>query len=264
MTPSNTGGKVFLSPISISVLTFVLMLGGAVLGSKLRHALPEHHLDSDAKDIVRLGTGLVATISALVLGLLINSASSSYEAQRGEVRQMAANIILLDQLLERYGPETKPVRQLLRGGIDPLVTQLWGSMAGPGNQAIATEPSGNASRAYIAMHDLLPQSDTQRSIKAQVLQTATDIQKSRLMLFERAHTGIPVPFLAILIFWLTIIFVSFCLFSPLNPTSAVALMFIALSASAAIFLILEMGQPFSGLMQIFSQALRTALVPLAP
>ena len=253
-----------LSPIEISLLTFALMLGGAAVGSQLQRALPEHHLNDDAKDIVRLGTGLVATISALVLGLLINSASSSYEAQRSEVRQMAANIILLDQLLERYGPETRPVRQFLRGGIDPLVTQLWGDMAGPGNQAIATEPSGNASRAYVAMHDLSPQNETQRSIKAQTLQIATDVQKSRLMLFERSHTGIPTPFLAILIFWLTIIFVSFCLFSPLNPTSIVALMLISLSASGAIFLILEMGQPFSGLMQISSQPLRTALTPLAP
>ena len=84
------------------------------------------------------------------------------------------------------------------------------------------------------------------------------------MLFERSHAGIPAPFLAILIFWLTMIFVSFCLFSPLNPTSIVALILIDLSASGAIFLILEMGQPFEGLMQISSRALRTALPPLAP
>ena len=253
-----------MSPIEISLLTLALMLAGAAAGARLRRVLPEHHLDDHTKDIVRLGTGLVATISALVLGLLINSASSSFEAQRNEIRQMAANIILLDQLLERYGPETQSTRQLLRGGIDPLVTQLWGDMAAPGNRAIATEPSGNASRAYVAMHDLSPQNDTQRSIKTQALQTATDVQRSRLMLFERAHVAIPTPFLAILISWLTMIFVSFSLFTRLNPTSIVALVFIALSATSAIFLILEMGQPFDGLMQISSAPIRTALSPLAP
>ena len=129
---------------------------------------------------------------------------------------------------------------------------------------MASEPSGNASRAYMALHELVPQTDAQRSIKSQTIQTATDIQRSRLMLFERSHAGIPAPFLAILIFWLTMIFVSFCLFSPLNPTSIVALILIALSASGAIFLILEMGQPFDGLMQISSRALRTALAPLTP
>jgi hypothetical protein len=84
------------------------------------------------------------------------------------------------------------------------------------------------------------------------------------MLFERSHAGIPTPFLVVLIFWLTMIFVSFSLFTPLNPTSIVALVFIALSAAAAIFLILEMGQPFDGMMQISSRALRTALRPLTP
>lgn len=253
-----------LSPIEISLLSFALMLGGAATGSLLRRALPDHHLDEHAKDIVRLGAGLVATISALVLGLLISSASSSFEAQRNEVRQMAANLILLDELLERYGPEARPIRQTLRAAIEPLVLQLWGELGARGPQVMATEPSGNASRAYMALHELTPQTDAQHSIKSLALQTATDIQRSRLMLFERSHAGIPAPFLAILIFWLTMIFVSFCLFSPLNPTSIVALVFIALSASGAIFLILEMGQPFDGLMQISSRALRTALAPLAP
>lgn len=253
-----------MSAITISLMTCALMLVGAAVGVQLRRALPEHHLNDHAKDTIRLGTGLVATISALVLGLLINSANSSYEAQRNEVRQMAANIILLDQLLERYGPETRPTRQMLRAGIDPLVVQLWGELGAPGPQPMADEPSGNAVRAYIAMHELVPQNDTQRSLKTQAIQTATDVQRSRLMLFERSHAGIPIPFLVILIFWLTMIFVSFSLFTPLNPTSIVALVFIALSAAAAIFLILEMGQPFDGMMQISSRALRTALTPLAP
>jgi len=253
-----------LSALEISLLTLALVLCGAAAGVGLRRTLPEHHLDDDTKDIVRLGTGLVATISALVLGLLINSASASYEAERGEVRQMAANIILLDQLLERYGPETRTAREALRASISPLVMQLWGDLAIPGPHQISPEPSGNARRAYAAIHDLVPRNDAQISIKALSLQVATDIQKSRLMLYERAHAGIPVPFLAILVSWLAMIFASFCLFTPLNPTSIAALIVIALAAASAIFLILEMGQPFDGLMQISSAPLRTALPPLAP
>jgi len=253
-----------LSPIEISLLSFVLMLGGAATGSLLRRALPGHHLDDHAKDIVRLGAGLVATISALVLGLLISSANTSFEGQRNEVRQMAANFILLDQLLERYGPEGLPARRFLRAGLGGLVTQLWGGSAATADRVITTEPGSNAARAYTALHDLSPQNETQRSIKTLALQTAADIQRSRLMLFERTHGGIPTPFLVILISWLMMIFASFCLFSPLNPTSIAALAVIALSAASAIFLILEMGQPFSGLMQISSQSLRTALPPLTP
>ena len=253
-----------MSPIAISSAVFVLIVSGAAAGTLLRRTLPKHHLNEHAKDVVRLGTGLVATISALVLGLLINSASTSYESQRNDVRQMAANLILLDQLLERYGPETRPVRTMLRSAVDPLVVQLWGEdgkrPAGPNVLA----PNSYAAQAFIALHELVPKNDTQRSIQTQTIQTATEVQRSRLMLFERAHAGIPTLFLAVLVFWLTMIFVSFSLFSPLNPTSITALLLIALSASAALFLILEMNQPFTGLMQISSNSLRKALAPLAP
>ncbi len=253
-----------MSPIEVALLTCTLMLCGAAAGARLRHVLPGHHLNEHAKDIVRLGTGLIATMSALVLGLLINSASNSYEAQRNEVRQIATNMILIDELLERYGPQAQPLRKLLRGSIEPLIVQLWGETGRPPSKDLSLDPNGLASRAFIAMHELSPQTTLERSIQSQVIQTAIATQKSRLMLFERAHTGIPVALLATLIAWLVMIFVSFSLFSPLNPTSIVALLIIALSASGAIFLILEMGQPFEGFMQISSRALSTALRPLTP
>ena len=103
-----------MQPIWISLTACGVMLLGAAIGVLLRRRLPDHHLDEHARDIVRLGAGLVGTIAALVLGLLINSANSSYEVQRGEVRQIAANLILLDAALDQYGPEAKPVRLLLR------------------------------------------------------------------------------------------------------------------------------------------------------
>jgi hypothetical protein len=100
------------------------MLLGAVVGALLRRLLPDHHLDDHARDIVRLGAGLVGTIAAMVLGLLINSANSSYEAQRGEIRQIAANHILLDAVLDQYGEEAKPTRVLL--ATEALLTLAWG------------------------------------------------------------------------------------------------------------------------------------------
>jgi hypothetical protein len=250
-----------LSPIQTSLLAFAIMLTGAVVGALLRRVLPDHHLGDQAKDVVRLGAGLIGTISALVLGLLISSANATYEAQRGELRNMAADLILLDQLLERYGPESTPTRLSLREGTLPLIERMWGA---PAEQAKAATPSATAARTYSLLHDLVPASEAQRDIKVQALQTALAIQKSRLMLFERTHTGLPAPFLVVLIFWLTMIFTSYCLFSTVNPTSAVALVVIALSASGAIFLIMEMNRPFAGLMQISSAPLSKALPPLAP
>lgn len=237
------------------------MLFGAVLGSLLRRWLPDHHLDEHARDIVRMGAGLVGTIAALVLGLLINSASSSYEAQRGEVRQIATNLILLDDLLEQYGPDAKPLRVLLRQAVDQMVDKIWREHD---SRSVVTYGVGTVAAAvYSGIHALPMESAVKKALVEQALQMAVPISQARLMLYERSKSSLPAPILIVLMFWLTVLFASYCLFSPVNPTSGVALVLVALSASGALFLILEMGEPFSGFMQISSAAIRTALSPLA-
>jgi hypothetical protein len=76
----------------------------------LRRALPKHHLNKDSQDVVRLGVGLIATMAALVLGLLITAAKSSFDTQGTQINQITADIVLLDSLLARYGPEARPIR----------------------------------------------------------------------------------------------------------------------------------------------------------
>lgn len=252
-----------MSPIVVSVLACGVMLSGALAGAALRRLLPDHHLNDHARDIVRLGAGLVGTIAALVLGLLINSASSAYEAQRSDVRQIAADLILLDGLLAQYGPPARPIRLLLREGADQLVEQVWsGHDRPPAGTPLATESAGV--RAYARIHDLEPATAAQRTLQAEALKTMLHLSQARLMLYERSKAGLPAPILVVLLFWLTALFASYCLFSSVNATAAVALLLVATSAAAALFLILEMGEPFSGLMQVSSNALRSALPPLGP
>jgi hypothetical protein len=200
------------------------------------------------------------TMAALVLGLLIASANSSYETQAGEVRRLAANIILLDRLLAHYGPEARTARELMRRAIDPLVNRIWRE---PDPEA-RYETSAADAAAGAAIESLSPQTDLQRSLKARAIQIVTDLGQTRLLLFEASSSSIPTPFLAVLIFWLTMIFASFSLFSPLNPTLVAVLFVSALSAAGAIFLILDLSQPFTGLLQISSAPLRNALAPLGP
>src|SRR5258705_9516646 len=114
-----------MSPLAITSITFAVIFAGALLGMLFRATLPEHHLSTDSKDVLKLGTGLVATLSALVLGLLIASAKSSFETQSGQIKQLTANIILLDNLLARSGPEAKEARILLRHGVTSLVDRIW-------------------------------------------------------------------------------------------------------------------------------------------
>jgi len=118
-----------LAVVAISLVAFVIMLGGAAAGIALRRTLPEHHLNDHSKDVVRLGSALVATMSALVLGLLITSAKNTYETQRNEVRQIAAKLVLLDSQLKRYGPEARHARELQRQLMGPLVDRIWGDRA---------------------------------------------------------------------------------------------------------------------------------------
>jgi hypothetical protein len=177
----------------------------------LRNTLPEHHLSSDAKDVVRLGTGLIGTIAALVLGLLISSAKSSYDLQSAQIKQMTANIVLLDDFLAQYGPETRAVRNLMRRGVVILADRMWRENSSEVAKAAPFEASAASDAFYTKLQELSPQNDSQRSLQGRAIQTSTDIAQTRLLLFTQTDNSIPMPFLAVLIFWLTIIFASFSL-----------------------------------------------------
>lgn len=252
-----------MSPLLLSLIAFVIILAGAFAGALLRRTLPQHHLSKDAKDVVRLGAGLIGTIAALVLGLLIASAKSSYDTQNGLVQRVTADAVLLDQLLAQYGPEAHPIRVRMRQAIGPMVERIWhrGGTASTNNRPFTATAAGE--EVFAAITELAPQTEAQRSLKARAIQISTDLAQTRLALFVQAGNSIPMPFLAVLVFWLAIIFASFSLFAPLNPTLLSGLVVFALSASCALFLILEMSEPFAGLMQIPSAPLSNALAPLA-
>jgi hypothetical protein len=250
-----------VNALEISLIVFAVVFGGALLGMYV--ALSPAHLQEDVKDVVRLSTGLIGTIAALVLGLLIASAKTSYDAKSTQIKQVTSNIILLDQLLEQYGPDAHYSRVLLRAGVPRFIDQIWNE----GNR-VKTGPFIPAAEAlaFINKIEELPTNNDAKSVfRARVLSAAADLTQSRLSLFTQAHDSIPTPFLAILSFWLAIIFGSFGLFVRPNPVVMVTFFVGALSVSGAIYLILEMNQPFSaGFMQISSEPLRNALVPLPP
>ena len=251
-----------MNALSLSLLIFVLILGGIFLGALLRKMLPENHLSKEAQDVVRLGVGLVATMAALVLGLLIASAKTSFDTQTSQVKQITANINLLDTLLAQYGPEALPIRVQIRSGIGAFADKIWSEKQHRTNAPF--EANAATEQIYIAIQALPPKSDLQKPLQARAAQVSNDLVQTRMLLFVGSGDLIPTPFLAILVFWLVIIFGSFSLFSNLNATVIAFLSLFALSASCAIFLILELSQPFSGLMMIASGPLRNALAPLGP
>jgi hypothetical protein len=251
-----------MSPLALSGIIFALLLAGIFVGALLRKALPQTHLSKDTQDVVRLGAGLIATIGGLLLGLLIASAKGSYDTESTQVKQITADIILLDNLLAKYGAEALPIRSQMRDAIEPFVDRLWREQNTEAKAPFATV--GPAEQVYLEIQALSPQNDLQRSLQARAVQVSTSLAQTRLLLFVESGNNIPTPFLTILVFWLVVIFVSFSLFSPLNTTGLVFLALFAFSAACALFLILELNEPFTGLMQISSNRLRNALAPLAP
>jgi hypothetical protein len=247
-----------MSPLTLSCVIFLLVLGGIFIGTAFRRALPETHLSKETQDVVRLGAGLTATIAALVLGLLIGGAKSSFDTRSSQVQQLTANIILLDNLLAQYGPEATPLRKGLRGAINPVVERLWHEKIATASFTIGSE----SEKLYLAILSLSPRNELQRALQARAVQVVNDLAQTRLLLFVETNNQIPIPFLAILVFWLFIIFLSFSLFSDLNATALAFLCVFGLSASFAIYLILELNEPFSGLMRISDIPLRNALAPL--
>src|SRR5580692_10580109 len=180
-----------MTPLALSGAIFVLMLGGIFLGASLRTALPQHHLSKDSQDVVRLGVGLIATISALVLGLLIAAAKSSFDTQTGQVRQITADLILLDNILAQYGPDARPVRQQIRSTVGPFADRLWrekeSAITGP------FETDGTEDQVYLGIQKLSPQDNVQRSLQSRAIQVSNDLAQARFLLFVESENLIPTP-----------------------------------------------------------------------
>jgi hypothetical protein len=243
--------------IAIRLIVLACVFGAALIGMFLRAVLPEQHLSADSKDTVRLGIGVISTMAALVLGLLVASAKNFYDAQSSELTQMSANVILPDRVLAHYGPEAKEARDLLRGAVARPLNLIWHQ---DHSEMVPTATGGEV--LYDKIQALSPKNDAQHALQAQASSMAIDLGKLRWLMFEQGSTSISLPLLWMLVFWLVIVFTSFGLFAPSNPTVIATLFLCALSVSGAIFLILEMYTPFGGLMQISSAPLRNALAHL--
>ena len=250
-----------MSAIAVGCIVFALVFSSAMLAMAVHTALPEHHLSTDSKDVVKLGTALIATMAALVLSLLIASAKTAFDTRSNQLVQASADIILLDRALARYGPETKEARSLLQRSVAGTVERIWPT---EGAKRVTIDPGASPIEAvYDKIEALSPQSEAQRSMQSQALILAAEMGRTRLLLFEHLGSSIPVPFLVVLVFWLCIIFASFGLFAPRNATVIAVLCVCALSVSGAIFLILELDRPFEGVLQVSGAPLRAALAQLS-
>jgi len=248
-----------MNSLTIGFISAGCIFGGVLVGMLLQKVLPEHHLDTASKDTVKVGAGMLATLTALVLGLLVSSAKSSFDAMNAGIAQTGAKVLLVDHVLADYGPETKEVREKLRNTVASVIERVWPETKTATGGLRAMESVDAAKTLQAKLRELTPKNDQQKSLLAQVSQISTDVLQTRLLLMEGQQNTLPSPFLVLLIFWLTGLFISFGLFAPHNGLVLTVLLICALSVSSAIFLVLEMNRPLDGFIKASNAPLRKAV-----
>ncbi len=248
--------------VSVSLLVFAFMFTGALIGMSLRSLLGRHDLNPDSKEVVKLSLGLIATLTALVLGLLVATAKTGFDARNAQIRQITSNVVLLDTVLEQYGPETRNARTQLRRLVPAMADRIWNSEIEetPSLTPFQKTPEGEA--YFRDLQSVVARNDNQRGLRDRAFAITNEIVQARIQLHAQMGSSIQTPFLVVLVFWLVVLFMGFGLFGRASPVTVGALLVCALSVSGAVFLILELDRAFNGIMGISSEALRNALVPL--
>jgi hypothetical protein len=243
----------------IALVSAACIFGGVLLGMWLQNLLPEHHLNSESKDTIKLAAGMIATLSALVLGLLVSSAKSNFDTMSSEITQGAAKAIQLDRALANYGPETKDARELLRHSVVAGIQTFWPEDKTDAPGMTAFERANGMELIQAKLRELAPATDAQRQLLAQAQQISGDLVQFRWLLIEQTQNTLPKPFLVMVLFWLTMLHMSFGLFAPRNKMVIFVLLISAVSVSGAIFLVLEMNHPLSGMIKVSSAPMLKAL-----
>lgn len=251
-----------MSVVITCIVAFVSMVVAMILGMALRPVLPERYLSDESKEVIRLGSALIATMSAMLLGLLISSTRNSYEEKRGQVIRMTSHLIELDLLMKDYGPEARPVRQVMRDAVPPMIDSIWRGHAPEFRADADAVPDAGTEAVLSALEQLSPRDDGQRARRERALVVGLDLAQIQFLLFSQPTNAISTPFISILVLWLAFLFVTFGLTAPPNSLIVVVLLVSALSAASAIFLILDLDRPFGGLLQIPTAPLRNSLPAL--
>ena len=254
-----------MTALAVSSVVFACIFGVALVAMFVKRLLPEHHLSADSKDFLKLGMGTIATLTALVLGLLIATAKGTYDAQGGEVQELSVKVMMLNRILEKLekdGLETDDARELLKKVVVAMQGRLWPAEGAPPADLTPGEARAPGEALYDKIAGLKPKNDAQRDLKTRALQVAAELLQVRLRLYSRRDSTLPTPLLVVLVSWLVVLFTGYGLLAPRNLTVMVVLFVCALSVSGAILLLLEFTTPFEGLLKLSSSPLQDALASI--
>jgi hypothetical protein len=252
-----------MTPLFVAAAVAALMMTGAMGGALLRRNLPSRHFDEEALSVLKLGLGFLATLSALVMGLVISSSKASYDAKAEMVHSAAALIIRFDASLRQIGPEADPIRQVLKDTVGSTMRQFWGE------QGAVSEPSDPvATKRQVwqlekMLFALSLSNEMQRQAQASTFKLIEELARINAAVFTQRGSDVVIPLLAVVACWMTLNIAGWNLFAPPSRMVMVVNLVCALSVASAVFFILEIDQPFDGFISISDAPLRAALLVLS-
>lgn len=249
-----------MNDFAIGLIAFVAIFGGALIGIVAAQCLPEHHLSNESRNAISVSAAIVGTLSALVIGLMISTANSSFSTRSSEVSRIAVDIVRINRLMQRYGPEADGVRAKLRTYANTKMQELFPAAGEPSQSTEATVRMMEATQDSILLLDATD--SRQRWLRSQALTLSDDVLQARWLLAEQRARNIPMPFLILLIFWLSLVFSSFGLFAPRNATTIAVFCLCSIAVSGGITMILELDSPFAGLVHVSVEPMRQALAEI--
>ena len=250
-----------MQPISISLIIFAIIFFASLFGMFYRGHLTEHHLSQESRDFVlALGLDLATVIAAFVLALVVAASQSNFNERRSELMDVSSKILLLNQILYDYGPETKEARAVLRNTVVNTLGEFWHDEY---NSPVEQESDlTKTQRLYDKIVTLNPRNDSQRTLRDKALDISFDLEQTRDLLIVQKAKFFPKTFLIVLcllVFWFIFIFFSLGIYAPSNSTVVLMLLLSALSVAIAFFVIMDLNLPFEGILRMPSAPLRETL-----
>jgi len=253
-----------MNSITVSLAVTLCVFAGGVGGLVLHRIVPKAHMTKETQDVIRLGTGMLSVMASLVLGLLIATGKSTYDRADADNRSYAAELILLNETLRDYGNAAAVPRALLRQYTAQALRDVWPE-PGEGPVRVENQEAGETlEHVREAIRALTPVDAGQRWLQDQALQINVSLLRQRWLLIEQNGPSVRPVVIAILVSWITLLFASFGLNAPRNGTVVVAFLVCSLAIGGSIFLILEMDNPFTGILKISSEPMVSALSHMEP
>lgn len=251
-----------MSPAEVSLVVAAVVFGGSMLTMCAARALPHSQLTAEAREVIKLGMALMATLVALVLGLMVATAKGTYDSQNAAVRQLSADILLLDTTLAEYGPDAQDLRELLRTAAGLMRQRLWPD-DGSAPVSLAPGEAHAPMEVFLRKLTVLPtENKTQEYLKEHALRLTTDLAQMRFQMYVQGTSELPTPFVVVVVIWLIVLFSGYGLIAARNATVMVILLTVTLSVSGAVFLVQELANPFGGLIRVSSAPLQEVIAQL--